>query len=253
MEKLKDLRALLIHEIQDVYSAEEQIIAGLPRMIEKASNTKLRKALKEHLQVTRTQKSRLDKVQQLMKLGEEDKGKGRKSGLFGLFGVGQVCKGMQGLIQEGEKIMKEDINEEVLDAAIIASCQKIEHYEICAYGTMKAYARELGLTQVEKLFDQTLEEEYEADEMLTMLAVDGGLNQKAEKSEAEARSRSTSSAAESRGSSRERSASPPTSGARKSTSTSRTGAARSNGAAGKSGASKSKTGTTTRKASTSKR
>jgi len=180
MEKLKDLRALLVHEVMDVYSAEEQILKALPMMIEKASNAKLKASLKDHLKVTRTQKQRLDKVQELLKVSEEQKGKGKKGGLFGLFGGGQKCKGMEGIITEGNSIMKEDIDPEVLDAAIIASCQKVEHYEICAYGTLKAYANELGLAQVVKLLDETLAEEYEADVLLTELAVFGGLNQKAE-------------------------------------------------------------------------
>jgi ferritin-like metal-binding protein YciE len=199
MEKLKDLRALLVHEVMDVYSAEEQILEALPMMIERASNAKLKASLKDHLKVTRTQKQRLDKVQQLLKVSEEQKGKGKKGGLFGLFGSGQKCKGMQGIITEGNSIMKEDIDPEVLDAAIIASCQKVEHYEICAYGTLKAYAKELGLTQVVSLLDETLAEEYEADVLLTELAVFGGLNQKAEvsgpsASRAESRGASTRSA-----------------------------------------------------------
>ncbi|MEJ7673505.1 MAG: DUF892 family protein [Chitinophagaceae bacterium] len=90
-----------------------------------------------------------------------------------------MCKGMEGLITEGEKIMKADITDEALDAAIIASAQKIEHYEICGYGTARAFARELQLTEVERLLTQTLNEEYTSDDMLTELAV-GKLNLKAE-------------------------------------------------------------------------
>jgi ferritin-like metal-binding protein YciE len=201
MEKLSDLRALLVHEVKDVYSAEEQILTALPGMIENASNSQLKKALQDHFRATRNQKQRLDKVQQLLKVEENEKGSGKKSGILGLFGASEKCKGMQGIIQEGEKITKEDIDPEVMDAAIIASCQKIEHYEICAYGTLKAYAQELGLTQVVKLLDETLEEEYEADVLLTQLAVFGGLNKKAESLPAE--SRSSKSDAESRGSSRQ--------------------------------------------------
>lgn len=204
MEKLTDLRALLVHEVKDVYSAEEQILTALPRMIEKASSSQLKKALQDHFRITRNQKQRLDKVQQLLKVDEEEKGSGKKSGILGLFGTSEKCKGMQGIISEGEKIMEEDIDPEVLDAAIIASCQKVEHYEICAYGTLKAYAQELGLTQVVTLLDETLEEEYEADVLLTQLAVFGGVNKKAESSETE--SRSAKSGAESRSGSRERSA-----------------------------------------------
>ncbi|HEX6914970.1 MAG TPA: ferritin-like domain-containing protein [Chitinophagaceae bacterium] len=200
MEKLNDLKALLIHEVKDVYSAEEQILEALPKMIEKATNPSLKKALQEHLKITRSQKQRLDKVQQLLKVGQDERGAGKKPGILGLFGKSEKCKGMHGIIQEGEKIMNEDIDREVLDAAIIASCQKVEHYEICAYGTLKAYAQELGLPQVVKLLDETLEEEYEADILLTELAVFGGLNQKAETN-----GRLSRSGAENRNSSRERS------------------------------------------------
>lgn len=238
MEKLTDLRALLVHEVKDVYSAEEQILTALPRMIEKASSSQLKKALQDHFRITRNQKQRLDKVQQLLKVEQEERGAGKKGGLLGLFGKSETCKGMQGIIQEGEKIMKEDIDPEVLDAAIIASCQKVEHYEICAYGTLKAYAVELGLTQVVKLLDETLEEEYEADVLLTEMAVFGGLNKKAENGNGSARS--SKSGAESRGSSRERSAA--TASSRSAASPSRgttpkksTASASKNGASSKSG------------------
>lgn len=246
MEKLNDLRALLVHEVMDVYSAEEQILEALPMMIERASNAKLKASLKDHLKVTRTQKQRLDKVQQLLKVSEEQKGKGKKGGLFGLFGSGQKCKGMQGIIAEGNSIMKEDIDPEVLDAAIIASCQKVEHYEICAYGTLKAYAKELGLTQVVKLLDETLAEEYEADVLLTELAVFGGLNQKAEVSGPSA------SRAESRGTS-SRSSSPTTSSRSASTpSRSRATAKKNNNSSSVKKTSSSKS-SSSRKAATAKR
>jgi ferritin-like metal-binding protein YciE len=213
MEKLQDLRALLIHEVMDVYSAEEQIIDALPRMIESATNAQLKKALQDHLKQTRTQKQRLDKVQQLLKVSDEQKGTGKKGGILGMFGGGgQKCKGMSGIISEGDSVMKEDIDSEVLDAAIIASCQKVEHYEICSYGTLKAYAQELGLTQVVKLLDETLEEEYQADFLLTELAVFGGVNQEAETGETR-RGSSSKSMAESRGSAaREGRTASPTSG-----------------------------------------
>ena len=204
MEKLTDLRALLVHEVKDVYSAEEQILTALPRMIEKASNSQLKKALQDHFRITRNQKQRLDKVQQLLKVSEDEKGPGKAGGILGLFGKSETCKGMQGIIHEGDKIMKADIDAEVLDAAIIAACQKIEHYEICAYGTLKAYAKELGLTQVVKLLDDTLAEEYEADVLLTHMAVFGGLNRKAETSGPDSGSTSKSGA-ENRSGSRERS------------------------------------------------
>ena len=186
MEKMKDLKDLLIHEIQDLYSAEEQIIEALPTMIEKAKDAKLVSALKEHLKVTEQQKKRLDEVKQLL-MGESDENSDQeeKKGFFSSFFSGgspgkQVCKGMQGLIEEGNKVMGEEMNPSVLDAAIIACTQKIEHYEICGYGTARAYARELNLKMVAERLEKTLNEEYKADDLLTALAVGGGLNEEAE-------------------------------------------------------------------------
>jgi ferritin-like metal-binding protein YciE len=182
METMINLKDLLKHEIMDLYSAEEQIIEALPGMIDKAKNPELKKALREHLRITEEQKNRLDKIKQSFGEGEADGEEGgEKKGFFSrLFGGGgEKCKGMEGLITEGEKIMKADIDEEALDAAIIASAQKIEHYEICGYGTARAFARELQLADVERLLTQTLNEEYTSDNLLTELAV-GKLNLKAE-------------------------------------------------------------------------
>lgn len=181
MEKMKDLRDLLVHEIEDLYSAETQIIEAMPAMIEKAKDPTLIKSLKDHLKVTEKQKVRLDQVKQLM--GEEngDSQKGEKKGIISRMfnGGGHKCRGMEGLIEEGEKVMGEDMSPEVLDAAIIASAQKIEHYEICGYGTARAYARELNLGKVAELLEETLNEEYQADDALTDLAV-GKVNEEAE-------------------------------------------------------------------------
>ena len=186
METMINLNDLLKHEIMDLYSAEEQIIEAMPKMIEKAKSPELKKALREHLKITEEQKNRLDKVKQSFGEGDgqgsEGEEGGEKKGFFSrLFGGigGEKCKGMEGLITEGEKIMKADIDEEAIDAAIIASAQKIEHYEICGYGTARAFARELQLADVERLLTQTLNEEYTSDNLLTELAV-GKLNLKAE-------------------------------------------------------------------------
>ena len=151
MEKMSDLRDLLKHEIYDLYSAEEQIIKALPAMIEKANNWQLKKALQQHLQVTQKQLVRLDQVQGLLEDRPEAQVNEKKGLLARLFKRNHVCKGMQGLIEEGEKVMTEEMSPEVLDAAIIASAQKIEHYEICGYGTARAFARELTLTEVTQL------------------------------------------------------------------------------------------------------
>jgi len=180
MALMIDLGDLLKHEILDLYSAEEQIIDALPKMIEKATNAELKKALRDHLKVTEQQKSRLDDIKGLMGEGPEGTGPEGKKGFFSkLFGGAEKCKGTEGLIKEGEKMMGEDMTPEVMDAAIIGAAQKIEHYEISGYGTAVAYARELGLSKVAAMLQQTLEEEYAADDSLTNLAV-GKLNIKAE-------------------------------------------------------------------------
>ena len=167
--ELFNLRDLLHHELEDLYSAEVQIIEALPKMVEKASQKELKKALNEHLKVTLEQKKRLDKIFDIMKM--EGSPKEKKGILERIFGSDNKCKGTEGLIKEGEKMMSEEMDSKVMDAVIIGSAQKIEHYEIAGYGTARAYARELGLTSVAKLLDLTLEEEYEADGMLTSLAV----------------------------------------------------------------------------------
>ncbi len=178
MEKMNDLKDLLKHEIQDLYSAEEQIIAALPDMIDKAGNSDLKKALQDHLRVTKQQLSRLRQVQ--AELGGARESEGENKGLFSrLFKSRQVCRGMEGLIDEGNKIMSEDMHQDVLDAVIIASAQKMEHYEICGYGTARSFARELGLEKVAQLLEQTLNEEYSADDLLTQLAI-GHINQEAQ-------------------------------------------------------------------------
>lgn len=180
MEKMNDLRDLLKHEIMDLHSAEEQIIKAMPAMIAKARNPELKQSLQSHLKVTEGQLTRLQQVQGLMDAGGSNNTK--EEGLLSrLFKRNYVCRGMQGLIEEGEKVMNEDMSPEVLDAAIIACAQKIEHYEICGYGTARAFASELGLTEVATLLEQTLDEEYEADDRLTGLAVNR-LNERAEKS-----------------------------------------------------------------------
>ncbi len=198
MEKITDLKELLKHEIIDLYSAEQQIIEALPIMIEKAGNEDLKNTLQRHLEITEDQKTRLEEIQQMMTQAEEEVtgdeqsaeedgeqkagSDGSRKGFFSrLFGGknDEKCKGMEGLINEGNKMMNEDLSPEVADAAIIASAQKIEHYEISGYGTARAYARELKLDDIAGKLEQTLNEEYEADRLLTELAV-GDINLEAE-------------------------------------------------------------------------
>jgi ferritin-like metal-binding protein YciE len=180
METMINLNDLLKHEIMDLYSVESQIIEAMPGMIEKAKNAELKKALKQHLDVTEGHKTRLDKIKAIFGEPTEGENKGFFSRIFGGgSGEGEKCKGIEGIISEGQKILNADITDEALDAAIIASAQKIEHYEICGYGTARAFARELKMSEVESLLTQTLNEEYEADDKLTALAV-GKLNIEAE-------------------------------------------------------------------------
>lgn len=172
MATLVNLRNLLEHQIEDLYSAEEQIIDALPLMAENAKDRELTKALKEHLRITKAQLKRLDQVKKIL-MKNSDMQEERNDGfLERMFGSGSTkCKGMEGLIEEGEKMMGEDMDPNVMDAAIIASSQKIEHYEISGYGTARAYARELGIREVERLLAATLKEEYTSDKLLNQLAI----------------------------------------------------------------------------------
>jgi ferritin-like metal-binding protein YciE len=152
--QLATLRDLFIEEIKDIYNAETQITKALPKMAEKASAPELRRAFEEHLRQTENQITRLNQIFQT--LGEKP---GRK-----------VCKGMQGLLEEGEELMTEDADHAVLDAGLISAAQRVEHYEIAAYGTARTYAQELGDTASARLLQETLDEEGETDKKLTRLA-----------------------------------------------------------------------------------
>ena len=179
MKNMNQLKDLLRHELKDLCSAEDQIIEALPMMIDKAKDRQLKDALQEHLNVTHDQRARLDEVLEKLDAGSDSKNKEGNGFLSALFNAGhKECKGMKGLIAEGEKMMDEDMTPDVMDAAIIGAAQKIEHYEIASYGTAVAYAQELNLPEVEMLLQQTLDEEYESDDLLTVLA-EGGLNEEA--------------------------------------------------------------------------
>jgi ferritin-like metal-binding protein YciE len=152
--QLNGLQQLFVHELKDIYSAEHQILKALPKMIKAASNDDLSTALEEHRQITEEQVRRLETV-----LGE-----------IGKSGNGQKCKGMEGLLEEGEDLLKEEGLPEVLDAGIIGAAQKVEHYEIAAYGTLVSFARRLGYEEAALLLEQSLAEEKEADQKLTEIA-----------------------------------------------------------------------------------
>jgi len=151
MENLEDL---MKEELKDVLNAENQIIKALPRMIKKASNQELKSAFESHLQETR---GHVDRVEQTMEsMGMPTKGK--------------TCKAMKGILEEGSEVMSEDAEEDVMDAALIAAAQKVEHYEIATYGTLCTYAELLGLQDAKRLLGQNLDEEKKTDETLTELA-----------------------------------------------------------------------------------
>ena len=159
---LESMQDLYVEELRDIYNAEQQIIAALPKMAEGASNPELRAAFEEHLEVTRQQVSRLEKI-------FEDLDKKP---------TGKKCKGMEGLIEEGQEMLKEGRDPDVLDAALIGAAQRVEHYEIAAYGTVRNFARQLGLERHVDLLQQTLDEEGETDKRLTSLA-ESGVNDQA--------------------------------------------------------------------------
>jgi ferritin-like metal-binding protein YciE len=151
------MQDLLIHQLQDIYSAEQMLIKALPKMQEKASTEDLATAFREHLTETENQITRLDRVFEIL---------GEQSG-------GVKCKAMEGLIEEGEEILEEEGNEAVIDAGIIAAAQRVEHYEISAYGSAKAFAALLGFTEVVELLNESQEEETAADKKLSLIATTG--------------------------------------------------------------------------------
>ena len=157
MTALNDLRDLLIDELRDIYDAEHRITKALPKMRKAAGSEELKEGFHLHLQETQGQIDRLEQIFELL----DEPAKRKK------------CEGITGLLEEGEEIMDEDAHQAVLDAALIAAAQKVEHYEIATYGTLRTYARLLGEDEVVALLDETLHEEKATDEKLTALAEDG--------------------------------------------------------------------------------
>ncbi|MEP6821952.1 MAG: ferritin-like domain-containing protein [Chthoniobacterales bacterium] len=152
--KIESLRTLLEEELKDIYSAEKQLTKALPKMAKKATSPKLQAAFREHLNVTEGHVDRLEQVFQL--LGKPAKAK--------------TCMAMKGLLEEGKEIMEEDMDDAVMDAGLIAAAQKVEHYEIASYGTVRTWAKRCGEERAAKLLQQTLDEEGDADKALTQLA-----------------------------------------------------------------------------------
>ncbi len=152
--ELESLRDLYVEELKDLYSAEQQLVKALPKMSKAASSPQLKKAFDKHLRVTEKQVQRLERI--FSDLDESPRGK--------------KCVGMEGLIKEGQELIKEKPEPEVLDAGLISKAQHVEHYEIAGYGAVRTYAQLLGEQKHADLLQQTLDEEGEADKSLTQLA-----------------------------------------------------------------------------------
>jgi ferritin-like metal-binding protein YciE len=159
---LESLQDLFLNELKDVYNAEKQIVRALPRLAKAAEAPELAQAFTKHLRETEGQVQRLERI--FKSLGQTPRGK--------------TCKGMQGLLEEGKEILEEEGAPEVIDAALISAAQRVEHYEMAAYGCLRTYAQLLGMGEADRLLEQTLREEEAADQKLTSLA-EGGLNQAA--------------------------------------------------------------------------
>ncbi|HEX8031799.1 MAG TPA: ferritin-like domain-containing protein [Vicinamibacterales bacterium] len=158
----QNLREALVDEVRDMYNAEKQIVKALPKIIKAVSADELRDALESHLEETHGQVSRLERVFEM--LDEKPRGK--------------HCAGMAGILEEGSDKLEEDAEPAVMDASLIAASQRVEHYEITAYGTMIAWAEALDLTDVAQLLEESLAEEKAADEKLSAIA-ESGINEAA--------------------------------------------------------------------------
>ena len=151
---MDSLRDLYVDQLKDLYNAENQLVKALPRMARKASAPQLKRAFQNHLEQTKTHVQRLERV--FKSLDEKPTGK--------------TCKAMKGLVEEGKEVIDEDGEDSVLDAALISAAQRVEHYEIAGYGTVRTFASLLGENEAAGLLQQTLDEEGETDKKLTSLA-----------------------------------------------------------------------------------
>jgi ferritin-like metal-binding protein YciE len=174
--EMESLKELYVEELKDLYSAEKQLVKALPRMAKNASNPELKQAFTDHLQETEGHVERLEQIFEML---------GERAG-------GKKCKGMEGLIEEAKELLEEDATEEVLDAGMISKAQHVEHYEMAGYGTVRTYARQLGLDEQADLLQQTLDEEGKADELLTQIA-ESSVNLSAEEGAEEEDEESSSS------------------------------------------------------------
>ena len=171
--KIPDLESFYHDELKDAYDFEHQILEALPEMAEAAKDPELRKAFEDHLTQTEGQVDRLKKVFRLHGWKPERK----------------HCDGVEGLLEEGEEVLEAEGDDDAIDAALIAAAQRVEHYEMAAYGTLRTYARTLGQEEAADLLQQTLDEEADADELLTRLA-ENGVNLRAAKGNGRETSRS---------------------------------------------------------------
>jgi ferritin-like metal-binding protein YciE len=153
--KLETMHELFIDELKDLYSCETQLIDALPKMAEKANSPELRRAFETHLQQTKVHKQRLDRI--FDQLRDEDR-------------EDNTCKGIKGIIDENEKLIKDAKDADVRDAGMIAGAQRVEHYEISAYGTARTYAQLLGRAEWSQLLQETLNEEKQTDQLLNGIA-----------------------------------------------------------------------------------
>lgn len=149
-----ELKELYVEELKDIYNAENQLLKALPKMAKASTSGELRTGFEEHLEQTKGHVKRLEQI--FSALSEKPTGK--------------KCKGMEGLIAEGQETMQEDFDDDALDAGLISAAQRVEHYEIAAYGTVRTYANILGENEAASLLEETLEEEKETDQKLTQLA-----------------------------------------------------------------------------------
>lgn len=159
---MKNLEELFEHQLQDLYSAEDQLTDALPKMVKNAKDAKLKKAFEDHLEETKNHKKRLEEICKELDINPK----------------GEKCKAMEGLIKEAEGFLKEDLTDDVKNAGMIAEAQRVEHYEISGYGTAVRYAKELGHKDIAEKLKKTLDEEYNADKTLNDLA-ENRLNKKA--------------------------------------------------------------------------
>ncbi|ODR99785.1 hypothetical protein AUC69_08285 [Methyloceanibacter superfactus] len=161
MSNMKNLEDLFLHHLKDIYYAEKQVLKALPKMSKKCDSAKLRKAFDDHLKETEGQVKRLEQV---FIVGEKAKG--------------ETCPAIDGILKEGDEGIKDSKDPDVRDAAMIADAQAVEHYEITRYGTLIAWAKQLGKNDAAKLLQETLDQEYAADQLLSKLA-EGQLNKEA--------------------------------------------------------------------------